>query len=60
MQEIRELAAEFHRFVGNEFRHASADISALKAQMRLVLAGLSALLIMMATILAGLAMEILK
>jgi len=60
MQEIRELATQFQQFLNNDFRHASADISALKAQMRLVLAGLSVLLIMMATILAGLAMEILK
>ena len=60
MQEIRELATQFQQFLNNDFRHASADISALKAQMRLVVAGLSVLLIMMATILAGLAMEILK
>ena len=60
MQEIRELATQFQQFLNNDFRHASADISALKAQMRLVVAGLSVLLIMMATILAGVAMEILK
>jgi hypothetical protein len=60
MQEIRELAAEFHKFVGNDFRHASADISFLKGQMKLVLAGLSALLLMMSAIVAGLAIEVLK
>ena len=47
-------------FVGNDFRHASADISFLKGQMKLVLAGLSALLIMMSAIVAGLAIEVLK
>ena len=60
MQEIRDLAAEFHRFVGNDFRHASADISFLKGQMKLVLLGLSALLIMMSAIMAGLVIEVLK
>ena len=60
MQEIRELAAEFHRFIGNEFRHASQDISYLKGQMKLVLLALSALLIMMSAIVAGLAIEVLK
>ena len=60
MQEIRELAAEFRKFVGNDFRHAILDISYLKAQMKLVLAGLSALLIMMSAIMAGLVIEVLK
>ena len=60
MQEIRELAAEFHKFVGNDFRHIVADVSYLKGQMKLVLAGLSALLIMMSAIVAGLAIEVLK
>ena len=60
MQEIRELAAEFHRFVGNDFRHAVQDISFLKGQMKLVLLGLSALLVMMSAIMAGLVIEVLK
>ena len=60
MQEIRELTTEFRRFVGNDFRHAVQDISFLKGQMKLVLAGLSALLLMMSAIVAGLAIEVLK
>ena len=60
MQEIRELATEFRRFVGNDFKHAIQDISYLKGQMKLVLAALSALLIMMSAIMAGLAIEVLK
>ena len=60
MQEIRELATQFQQFLNNDFRHASADISFLKGQMKLVLAGLSALLIMMSAIVAGLAIEVLK
>ena len=60
MQEIRELAAEFQRFVGNDFRHAVQDISFLKGQMKLVLLGLSALLVMMLAIMAGLVIEVLK
>ena len=52
MQEIRELAAEFQRFVGNDFRHAVQDISFLN--------GLSALLVMMSAIMAGLVIEVLK
>ena len=60
MQEIRELTTQFHRFLNNEFRHASQDISYLKGQMKLVLLGLSALLVMMAAIMAGLVIEVLK
>ena len=60
MQEIRELAAEFQRFVGNDFRHAVQDISFLKGQMKLVLLGLAALLVMMSAIMAGLVIEVLK
>ena len=60
MQEIRELAAEFQKFLNNDFRHASADISFLKGQMKLVLMALSALLIMMSAIVAGVAIEVLK
>ena len=60
MQEIRELATEFRRFVGNDFKHAIQDISYLKGQMKLVLLGLSALLVMMAAIMAGLVIEVLQ
>ena len=60
MQEIRELSTQFHRFLNNDFRHASQDISYLKGQMKLVLMALSALLIMMSAIVAGLAIEVLK
>jgi hypothetical protein len=60
MREIRELTAEFQRFVGNDFRHAIQDISYLKGQMKLVLMALSALLIMMCAVVAGLAIEVLK
>ena len=60
MNEFRELSTQFHRFLNNDFRHASQDISYLKGQMKLVLAGLSALLIMMSAIVAGLAIEVLK
>ena len=60
MQEIRELATQFHKFLNNDFRHIVADVSYLKGQMKLVLAGLSALLIMMSAIVAGLAIEVLK
>ena len=60
MTEFRELSTQFHRFLNNDFRHASQDISYLKGQMKLVLAGLSALLLMMSAIMAGLAIEVLK
>ena len=60
MQEIRELSTQFLRFLNNDFRHASQDISYLKGQMKLVLMALSALLIMMSAIVAGLAIEVLK
>ena len=60
MQEIRELATQFQQFLNNDFRHASADISFLKGQMKLVLMALSALLIMMSAIVAGVAIEVLK
>jgi len=60
MNEFRELSTQFHRFLNNEFRHASQDISYLKGQMKLVLAGLSALLLMMSAIMAGLVIEVLK
>ena len=60
MQEIRELATQFQQFLNNDFRHASADISFLKGQMKLVLLGLSALLVMMSAIMAGLVIEVLK
>ena len=60
MQEIRELATQFQKFLNNDFRHASADISFLKGQMKLVLLGLSALLVMMSAIMAGLVIEVLK
>ena len=60
MQEIRELAAEFQKFLNNDFRHAVQDISFLKGQMKLVLMALSALLIMMSAIVAGVAIEVLK
>jgi hypothetical protein len=60
VQEIRELATEFRRFVGNDFKHAIQDISYLKGQMKLVLLGLSALLVMMSAIMAGLVIEVLK
>ena len=60
MNEFRELSTQFHRFLNNDFRHASQDISYLKGQMKLGLAGLSALLIMMSAIVAGLAIEVLK
>tara|TARA_R100000458_G_C8039980_1_gene91726 strand:+ start:259 stop:441 length:183 start_codon:yes stop_codon:yes gene_type:complete len=60
MQEIRELATEFRRFVGNDFNHAIQDISYLKGQMKLVLLGLSAVLVMMSAIMAGLVIEVLK
>jgi hypothetical protein len=46
--------------LNNDFRHAIEDISYLKGQMKLVLAGLSALLIMMSAIMAGLAIEVLR
>ena len=60
MQEIRELATQFQQFLNNDFRHARADISFLKGQMKLVLLGLSALLVMMSAIMAGLVIEVLK
>jgi hypothetical protein len=60
MNEFRELSTQFHRFLHNDFRHIVEDVSYLKGQMRLVLAGLSALLIMMSAIMAGLAIEVLK
>jgi hypothetical protein len=60
MNEFRELSTQFHRFLNNDFRHAIEDISYLKGQMKLVLAGLSALLIMMSAIMAGLAIEVLR
>jgi len=60
MNEFRELSTQFHRFLNNDFRHASQDISYLKGQKKLVLAGLSALLIMMSAIMAGLAIEVLR
>ena len=60
MQEIRELAEQFQKFLNNDFRHASADISFLNGQMKLVLLGLSALLVMMSAIMAGLVIEVLK
>jgi len=60
MNEFRELSTQFHRFLHNDFRHIVEDVSYLKGQMRLVLAGLSALLIMMSAIMAGLAIEVLR
>ena len=60
MNEFRELSTQFHRFLNNDFRHIVEDVSYLKGQMRLVLAGLSALLLMMSAIMAGLAIEVLK
>jgi len=60
MNEFRELSTQFHRFLNNDFRHASEGISYLKGQMKLVLLGLSALLVMMSAIMAGLAIEVLQ
>jgi len=60
MNEFRDLSTQFYRFLNNDFRHIVADVSYLKGQMKLVLAGLSALLIMMSAIVAGLAIEILR
>ena len=60
MQEIRELAEQFQKFINNDFRLAVQDISFLKGQMKLVLMALSALLIMMSAIVAGVAIEVLK
>ena len=60
MNEFRELSTQFHRFLNNDLRHAIEDISYLKGQMKLVLAGLSALLLMMSAIMAGLVIEVLK
>ena len=59
-KKLREQEQQFQKFLNNDFRHASADISFLKGQMKLVLLGLSALLVMMAAIMAGLVIEVLQ
>ena len=60
MQEIRELTTQFYKFLNNDFRHIVADVSYLKGQMKLVLAGLSALLIMMSALVARLVIVVLQ
>jgi len=37
MQEFRELATQFHKFLNNDFRHLVAEVAYVKGQLKIVL-----------------------
>ena len=37
MQEIRELATQFHKFLNNDFRHLVVEVAYVKGQLKIVL-----------------------
>jgi hypothetical protein len=37
MQDIRDLADRFHKFVTNDFHHLSVEVSYIKGQLKIVL-----------------------
>ena len=37
MQEFRELATQFHKFLNNDFRHLVAKVAYVKGQLKIVL-----------------------
>jgi hypothetical protein len=37
MQEFRELATQFHKFLNNDFRHLVAEVAYVKGQLKIIL-----------------------
>jgi len=37
MNEFRELATQFHKFLNNDFRHLVAEVAYVKGQLKIIL-----------------------
>jgi hypothetical protein len=37
MQEFREVATQFHKFLNNDFRHLVAEVAYVKGQLKIIL-----------------------
>ena len=37
MQDIRDLADRFHKFVTNDFQHLSAEVAYIRGQLKIIL-----------------------
>ena len=40
MQDIRDLAAQFHKFVTNDFQHLALEVAYIKGQLKVILLAL--------------------
>ena len=45
MQDIRDLADRFHKFVTNDFHHLSVEVSYIRGQLKIILMVMGALVV---------------